>query len=302
MSTTLFFFVQSLATGEVIYVDADRPDGGNGQTWSTAFKYLQDALNNPYPGVEIRVAEGIYKPDQGEGQTSGDSTAAFLLINSMSLKGGYAGYSTPDPNERDIELYETILSGDLNGDDTPGIEPCNLHNDPCHGENSYHVVVLATNETVVFDGFTITAGFALDSGWLEGGGMFNSDGDLTIINCKFIGNVAGRGGGMYNSKSEPNITNCTFSGNLTVVAERVVAAVAVAVTNAAITFAVMQGKPVVTVPVVIAATAVMKKYVAVRARNVVLIQVLIAANLMKPAVKEIVVTQMIVSHALEAVV
>ena len=69
---------------------------------------------------------------------------------------------------------------------------------------------------------------------------------------------------------------------------RSVAAVVVAVTYAAMAFAVVQGRSVVTAPVVIVATAVTTKYV-VRAKNVVQIQVLIAAILIKLAVRVLVV-------------
>jgi len=39
-----------------------------------------------------------------------------LLINGVALKGGFAGVGVIDPDVRDIDLYETILSGDLLGD------------------------------------------------------------------------------------------------------------------------------------------------------------------------------------------
>ena len=63
-----------------------------------------------------------------------------------------------------------------------------------------------------------------------------------------------------------------------------VVAIVVVVMFAAITFAVIQGKSAVTAPAAIRMTVVTAKYVAVRAKNVVRIQVLIAVNLMKNAV------------------
>ena len=54
-----------------------------------------------------------------------------------------------DPNARDVGNYETVLSGDLNGDDGP-----NFAN---NGENSYHVVTgSGIDETAILDGFTIS--------------------------------------------------------------------------------------------------------------------------------------------------
>ena len=43
---------------DVIYVDDDAPLGGDGTTWSTAYRYLQDALATADPGTEIHVAAG----------------------------------------------------------------------------------------------------------------------------------------------------------------------------------------------------------------------------------------------------
>ena len=47
-------------------------------------------------------------------------SATFQLIDGVALMGGFAGVNAPDPDERDIGLYETLLSGDLLGDDGPG--------------------------------------------------------------------------------------------------------------------------------------------------------------------------------------
>ena len=55
--------------------------------------------------VEIRVARGIYKPDQGAGITPGDQTASFQLLNGVTIQGGYAGAGASDPDARDVDLY-----------------------------------------------------------------------------------------------------------------------------------------------------------------------------------------------------
>ncbi|MHC4440854.1 MAG: hypothetical protein ACYS3S_26190, partial [Planctomycetota bacterium] len=61
---------------------------------------------------------------------SGDRTVAFQLKKGVTLRGGYAGFGEPDPNAREISLYETILSGDLNGDDNIVNDPCDLLTEP----------------------------------------------------------------------------------------------------------------------------------------------------------------------------
>lgn len=220
----------------IIYVDDDAPPGGDGLTWDTAFKYLQDALAAVGTnGTEVRVAQGLYMPDQDEaGQvTPGDRSATFQLLNGVAIYGGYAGLANPnDPDARDVQAYETTLSGDLLSNDvgTSGAQ-----------ENSYHVVTgSGTDATAILDGITITAGHADGGGSdSEGGGMFTTNGSPSIIHCTFGANWAEYGGGMYTEDGgcvlshsvfrrnvagqrgggmcirtgSPIVTNCTFTGN-----------------------------------------------------------------------------------------
>ncbi|MBW8038646.1 MAG: right-handed parallel beta-helix repeat-containing protein [Planctomycetes bacterium] len=234
------------AHAKIIYVDADAAGANNGSSWPDAFNYLQDALSDAYSGEEIHVAKGTYKPDQGSGVTPGDPEATFQLINGVTIKGGYAGLGEPDQNARNIQLYETILTGDLDGDDVDANDPRDLLDEPTRSENSYHVVTgSGTDETAVLDGFTITGGnsngdfspnwkgggirnylgsptltnctITRNSSWLEGGGMFNVGSPMLMLtNCTFSNNYSDySGGGMYNTGRYSNVTliNCTFSGN-----------------------------------------------------------------------------------------
>ena len=209
----------SFAYGRVIYVDDDTAGANDGTSWENAYVYLQDALANadsaPKP-VEIRVAQGVYKPAQGSGITPGDRDATFQLIDGVTIKGGYAGFGEAEPGARDAGTYETILSGDLNDDDSPRGDII--------GENSYHVLTgSGTAPTAILDCFTISAG----AGGIEddptgdvGGGMYNFKGSPTLLNCTFVRNSVGNGlfsdgygGGMYNSSSSPTLIKCTFNGN-----------------------------------------------------------------------------------------
>jgi predicted outer membrane repeat protein len=208
ISLVVLLAVFALTEGKTIYVDDDANGLNSSTSWQNAYKFLQDALadaNASEKPVEIRVAQGVYKPDQGANQTSGDRAASFWLINGVTLKGGYAGFGEPDPNERDVSIYETILSGDLSGNDSL-TWPYNLE------ENSYHVVTASgTDETYVLDGFTITAGNA--TGLYpnsRGGGIYNHYGNSRFVNCVFSRNNASNGGGMYNEHSSPTLTNCLF--------------------------------------------------------------------------------------------
>lgn len=171
-----------VAAGRIIYVDANASGANDGSSWTDAYNYLQDAFadaNSNGDVNEIWVAEGIYKPDKGgSSNTPGDRTATFQLINGVAIRGGYGEFGAVEPNARDVNGYETILSGDLDGNDVEVIDPCDLLDEPTRSENSYHVVTgSGTDETAVLDGFTITASTANGSypdG--SGGGMYNDSG------------------------------------------------------------------------------------------------------------------------------
>ncbi|MGA1868471.1 MAG: hypothetical protein ACMUJM_07970 [bacterium] len=219
---------------DVIYVDADAPGRNNGSSWADAFNHLQDALAVAPADCEIRVAEGIYKPDQDTDNPNGsaDREATFQLKSGVAIYGGYAGFDEPDPDDRDIDAYETILSGDLEGDDIEVANPSLLLEEDSRSENSYHVVTTSgTDATCILDGFTIKGGNANgpDSLYDNGGGIYNgirSETDIDcspiVNNCTFIGNSAlSMGGGIYNgtdasgnNNCSPIVTNCTFIRNL----------------------------------------------------------------------------------------
>ena len=224
MALIAILLLSSIAHGGgLLFVDDDAPLGGDGMSWDSAYRFLADALvaaGKDQVG-EIRVAQGVYKSDRDEANPdgTGDREATFQLINGLALMGGYAGIGAKDPDARDIELYETILSGDLLGNDGPDFKN--------NEENSYHVVRgNAIDETAVLDGFSITAGHAngpaFPENWSRGAGMFNEQAAPTIIECTFIENKAvnvvpqngGAGGGMYNLNSDPQVIQCQFIRNV----------------------------------------------------------------------------------------
>jgi len=214
------------AAGKVIYVDANAPGANNGSSWADAYQYLGYALDNASSGDDIHVAQGIYRPSEGYVALPDFNwrTTTFQLRSGVAIKGGYAGYGQPDPNARDIKLYETILSGDLDGNDVEVNDPCDLLTEPTRAENSYHVVTgSSTDATAVLDGFIITGGNAneylsfLDD---DGGGMCNYSGSPTVSNCIFNANSAYCGGGMHNEVSSPTVTNCAFISNAALTAPR----------------------------------------------------------------------------------
>jgi len=216
----LEFEVGSAPGPSLYYVDAHARGLNDGSSWTNAFTRLQSALAVASPGCEIRVAQGIYRPDQGPLFYSGDPNAAFQLARGIVLKGGYGGSGWPRPDERDLVAHETVLSGDLGGNDKALACLCDMLTDPSRFDNSYHVVVTSgADSTTVLDGFTITGGVAAGSHEPDksscGGGIFNMNGSPTIRNCLIVGNASVfYGGGIYSSsRTAPTITNCTISAN-----------------------------------------------------------------------------------------
>jgi len=214
--------------GNIIYVDPDAQGNNDGLSWSNAYPCLQNALEVASNGDEIRVAEGIYKPDQrlvdlGGRQgyqivASGDRETTFQLINGVILKGGYAGFNESDPDIRDIKKHTSILSGDLAGDDVTVDTLVNILTDSHRVENSYCIVqAVNTDATAILDGFTLTGANATER-HDKGGGMDISNGSPTVLNCTFTLNSAMKsGGGIYiGGSSNPTLTLCTFINNLAV--------------------------------------------------------------------------------------
>ncbi|MBN2271399.1 MAG: right-handed parallel beta-helix repeat-containing protein, partial [Sedimentisphaerales bacterium] len=207
------------AAGRVIYVDDDATLPGDGSGWEKAYACLQNALEAAQPGDKIRAAQGTYKPDQrvvaGDRQfiiqASGDRAATFALKSGVELRGGYAGIGAADPNARDIKLYETILSGDLEGNDLPHPQGLDLIRHASRQDNSGHVVTVESDVSgALLEGFTITAGNAFRG---NGGGI-DQRGDVTVRRCTFARNASYFGGAVWGWGPGVDFTDCIFLENL----------------------------------------------------------------------------------------
>lgn len=201
-----------------IYVDGHALGANDGTSWTNAYANLQDALGVALPGSEIRIAQGVYHPDRATGRTRGDRTAAFALPDGVTISGGYAGLAARYPNIRDVEAYETRLSGDLDDNDTIGIDPAMLMQDPSRAENSYHVLLGdARGNNTILDGLTIAGGHANGGGATlhdKGGGLYLYMSSPTLLDCMFIDNVSqDAGAGIYSATSSPTVDGCVFESN-----------------------------------------------------------------------------------------
>jgi len=224
------------ARGKIIYVDTAAAGENSGSSWADAYNFLQDALtdaNTAEIPVEIRMAWGTYKPDQGGGVTPGDRDAAFELFDGLAIRGGFAGTGSVDPDVRNNEIYETILSGDLNGDDVDVSNPSDLSHESTRSDNSRiivsnleseenievevpttggraggpvsgtRIVIIPVSEVnVELDGLTVVAGSTAIRKLTPG--------NLSVSNCTFRSNSISA---IRIEWSELTMTNCTFERN-----------------------------------------------------------------------------------------
>lgn len=219
----------ALAQGPICRVDQGVTVPGSGDSWTNAYQHLQDALIEANC-TEIWVAAGIYRPDEGSGQSDNDPNSTFPLKPDVAIYGGFTGTET-NRNQRDWATNLTVLSGDIDGNDI--VEANGILTDTSNiiGTNAYHVLVAdGTTGTPIaattrLDGFTITAGHANGTLFDSEGGGLHCDGrgsgnrcSPTLANLTFSGNLAGvSGGALFNngdsSESSPTLINVIFAYN-----------------------------------------------------------------------------------------
>ena len=138
-----------------IYVDVDATGGNDGTSWTDAFVHLQDALTEAETGDQIWIAEGAHTPDAGIGFTPGDTGIRFEVKGSVKVYGGFAG-GEASLLDRPSPLLETVLSGDLNGDDLENQIPD--RSAPEYQDNSLRLLLVyegTEEEPTILDGVTI---------------------------------------------------------------------------------------------------------------------------------------------------
>ncbi len=198
----------SAAAGTVCYVDSRATGANNGTSWADAYTDLQTALlaAQPPTTTEVWVAEGTYRPTL-MGITQGKS---FAIREGLGVYGGFSGLETSRAQARP-EVVQTVLSGDLAGDDGPDLSN--------RKDNARNVVELDVGTTI--EGFRITGGHA-DNYYKGGGGVASTPqaGWKTfppsyVSRCTFDRNHAMTGGAVAVSQATL-VSECVFVGNTAV--------------------------------------------------------------------------------------
>jgi predicted outer membrane repeat protein len=172
----LFLLFPSLSLAATYYVDGDVAKSGNGTSWATAFKTIQEGVDASVMYDSIWVKMGTY-----------NLSAEITVDKAVYIYGGFDGFET-QLQQRDWEANVTTVNG----------------NETVRGFN--------INEAAGIDGFTITNGKTEESG----GGIFVNGGFMVFIaNCVFESNSAtGHGGGIFNDgHANVTMTNSHFVKN-----------------------------------------------------------------------------------------
>lgn len=187
--------------GCVRRVDGDVSESGDGLSWATAFRTVQEGIDAARAAVvsdqpcAVWVAQGAYYIYQS---TASDSV---VLHPPVGIFGGFSGFETSF-GQRDPTSNITILDGK---DSASGVARVT------------HVITLAEDSTsqfpsTIIDGFTIRNGDAIGS---SGGAAHLSNGDLTVFSdCVFEGNEAEENGGaVFASESSVRFHDTVFRNN-----------------------------------------------------------------------------------------
>lgn len=184
--------------GNIWYVDSNVNVSGNGQSNSTAFKTLSEAITNSNDGDTIFIASGTY---------SGKENVGIYISKSLNLFGYGAEKPVFDAeNSGNIFLIssdcfnmaELIFANSLSAHDSAVV---------LLGKGEYNLIRCGFYNNVKKSYFNST-GFKAN-----GGALYAVGSQINLIECDFNGNNADFGGAAMLSGSFNNIIRCSFYNN-----------------------------------------------------------------------------------------
>ncbi len=204
---------------------------GTPDAWTDALDDLHDALalaRSRSGPTEIWLAQGVYLP----APAGGDRLIAFEVSPGVSIYGGFSGAET-EREQRDPEAFQSILSGDLNANDAPGIPEWGGASPPAdRADNTLNVVRIRGSRSGIpslLDGLTISGGFAdgprggaRPIAFFPTNGGTNREGgairigfgaSAEIIDCRLERNAANDGGALWTKGSAVELSQCELTSN-----------------------------------------------------------------------------------------
>ena len=228
-----FFAAAILTAADAVYLKAGAAGTGDGSSWGNAYTD---------PSAAIAAAGAAGKPVYAAGGCYAVNAQIKLEAN-FEIYGGFPGLSDDETLEdRDIDRYQTIFSGDQTQDDVW------IHLEPKRGEANYTSTTLTAK--VIADGvvnlpaytgefdtyipsrvnnntaqclyINAAVGGRIDGLWFVGfngsnGSAIGFEGSAlptTVFGCRFVGNFCS-GGTIYDGLGKLTIENCKFLFNTT---------------------------------------------------------------------------------------
>ena len=224
-----------LVSGEafaVTYLKANANEGGDGTSWESAYRNVEEAVKAAATGDNvIYAAGGVYVV-----------TNTMVVTDGFAIYGGFPGLAMDEtPECRDVDKYRTVLSGDKEMNDywmhvVPvfgeyKLQMTHLKDKPLfsegafclpppfqHGYDSYYPAIEGKNCNQAFK-IGEAVGSIYDGIWFSGFSDKNSEGDCIsiagtakgtkILRCRFIGNVTSYGQ-VYDNSGKAIISLCEF--------------------------------------------------------------------------------------------
>ena len=205
------------ASGTTLYVDGSVSASGNGQSWETALKTIQEGIDGASDGDTVIVAPGTY-------------------VENIHFDGKNIILRSTDPLDPDV-VANTIIDGNQTGsvvtfsgdeDETCVLSGFTIRDGKaekgggvCGGTEETHTHATIQNNVITGNWAEFGGGLVYCDGTIRdntisgnsagerGGGLYSCDG--VIENSTIIGNTANFGGGLYDS--DATIRNNLIIGN-----------------------------------------------------------------------------------------